>query len=209
MLERDLGRALKRRLADDENDKLDLIRRRSPKDGAEVVVGDLALHREGFVDAVRDQLRAAGLAGTQFAAEVLSDQDQEPAAVDSVGIDDLAAELAESLVDPIRAKTVELLDGSEGDDALDGVRACYRQWKGRAGELAAQYVHTAFNRGVFAAVPEGTMVSWVVDDGADPCPDGEDDALGGAVVRGEGFPTGHLHPPAHPACRCLLVPGVL
>ena len=26
------------------------------------------------------------------------------------------------------------------------------------------------------------------------------------IPAGEPFPTGHLRPPAHPGCRCLLVP---
>jgi hypothetical protein len=58
-------------------------------------------------------------------------------------------------------------------------------------------------------VPSEATVRWVVDPGAGPCPDGEDDALEGPISRGTPFPTGHLYPPAHPGCRCLLVPGVL
>jgi hypothetical protein len=30
--------------------------------------------------------------------------------------------------------------------------------------------------------------------------------LAGPVPRGEAFPTGHPHPPAHAGCRCLLAP---
>jgi hypothetical protein len=31
--------------------------------------------------------------------------------------------------------------------------------------------------------------------------------LAGNVVKGEAFPTGHVAPPIHPSCRCLVVPA--
>lgn len=207
-LERDLARVLKRRLADDENDKLDLIRRRTKKDPVASVLGAAEEQQEGYAAVVRDGILAAAEAGATFAGDLL--EEQGVAVLDGVAaVDDLVEELVAGLVGPIRDKVADLLDGSEGDDALDGVRACYRQWKGRAGDLAGHVVHAAFNRGAYAATPDGTPVSWVLDDSVGPCPDGADDALGGAVAKGEEFPTGHRHPPAHPECRCLLVPGVL
>ena len=33
-----------------------------------------------------------------------------------------------------------------------------------------------------------------------------DNALAGAVPKGEPFPTGDLVPPVHPGCRCVIVP---
>ena len=48
---------------------------------------------------------------------------------------------------------------------------------------------------------------WVVDDGGAPCPDCDDNALAGPVPHGSEFPTGDLHPPAHPGCRCLAAPA--
>jgi DivIVA domain-containing protein len=208
-LERDLARALKRQLADDENDKLDLIRRRPAKAVATDVLPTLEEHRATIVAAVTDTLTYAVRAGRQFAHEMLGTPVSEvPVLDDGIEVDDLAVELADSLLVPIRSRVSELTVGTDPDDALDGVRACYRQWKGQVTDLAGQFVHTAFNRGVFDAVPDGTLVRWVVDPGAGPCPDGEDDALEGPLTKGTPFPTGHLHPPAHPGCRCLLVPGV-
>jgi hypothetical protein len=67
-------------------------------------------------------------------------------------------------------------------------------------------VFGAFGRGLYVALPEGASARWLVDDGGVPCPDCDDDALAGAVTKGEPFPTGPCHPPAHPGCRCLLVP---
>jgi hypothetical protein len=68
-------------------------------------------------------------------------------------------------------------------------------------------VLAAFNRALYEATDAGTQLRWLVDDGGSPCPDAEDNALAGLVVRGEPFPTGHCFPPAHPGCRCLLVPA--
>jgi hypothetical protein len=45
-----------------------------------------------------------------------------------------------------------------------------------------------------------------VHDLGGPCPDCDDNALAGPTPRGEVFPTGQPHPPAHAGCRCLLVP---
>jgi cell division septum initiation protein DivIVA len=210
-LESDLARVLKRQLADDENDKLDLIRRRPAKAVATELLPSLDEHRTAFVDAVTVTLGLAARSGGEFALDLLDPERDAVAEPPDLGVDvdDLAVELAESLLVPIRERVSELAVDTDADDALDGVRACYRRWKGNAGELAAQYVHTAFNRGVYEAVPDGEVVRWVVDPGAGPCPDGEDDALEGPVPKGTPFPTGHLHPPAHPGCRCLLVPGLL
>ena len=53
--------------------------------------------------------------------------------------------------------------------------------------------------------PPAARLQWLVDDDGH-CPDCDDNALAGPTAKGETFPTGQLHPPAHPGCRCLLVP---
>lgn len=210
-LERDLARVLKRQLADDENDKLDAIRRRSPKAGPDELLSPVAEDQARLVEAVADLLLLSAAAGAEFAQSTLDpDLDPDDAVIDvDIDLADLAADLAQGLLAPLRDRVTALVVDSQGDDALDGVRACYRQWKGQANDVAAQYVHTAFNRGVFGSTPDGEQVSWVVDPDGGPCADGEDNSLEGPVVKGTPFPTGHVHPPAHPACRCLLVPGAM
>ena len=49
------------------------------------------------------------------------------------------------------------------------------------------------------------MLQWVP---ADPgrCPDCDDNALE-PTLKGKAFPTGQPHPPAHPGCRCIVVPA--
>ena len=47
---------------------------------------------------------------------------------------------------------------------------------------------------------------WSLDDAEGACPECDDNALAGPVPRGDRYPTGHRHPPAHDGCRCLLLP---
>ncbi|HEX7095456.1 MAG TPA: hypothetical protein VF183_06205, partial [Acidimicrobiales bacterium] len=65
----------------------------------------------------------------------------------------------------------------------------------------------AFNLGIVEAHPDGAQLRWLVDPVAGCSPDCLDNELAGAVPAGEAFPTGDTYPPAHPACRCLLVPA--
>jgi hypothetical protein len=48
-----------------------------------------------------------------------------------------------------------------------------------------------------------------VDRTGEPCPDADDNALAGPVAKGTPFPTGDRCSPAHPGCRCLVVPAEL
>jgi hypothetical protein len=128
-----------------------------------------------------------------------------------------AAELATDLVAPLRERLERALhDRDDGDDGeepeadssqplAERLSASYRQWKVDQVEAAARHhVVSAFSRGVFAATPEGASLRWVVDDDG-PCPDCDDNALAGGVPKGQAFPTGQTHPPAHVGCRCVLV----
>jgi hypothetical protein len=82
----------------------------------------------------------------------------------------------------------------------------YREWKTRhIDEHLDDVVRTAFGRGAFEAVEEGTPLVWTVDGEHPACPDCDDNGLAGPVSSGDEFPTGHLFAPAHPGCRCLLL----
>ena len=128
-------------------------------------------------------------------------------------VDGLAAELAGELVGRLRTRLDDSLREALDDDATeldysDRVSSAYREFKGhRVEAMAADSVAAAFGRGQYGATPDGTRLRWVVDDGDAGCPDCDDDALAGPTTKGEAFPTGQAHPPAHPGCRCLLVPA--
>ena len=88
------------------------------------------------------------------------------------------------------------------------VGAAFREWKGaRLERLAGDQAVAAFGLATLAVSSAGTTLRWVVDDGGVECPDCDDNALAGPTPSGEAFPTGHVHPPAHAGCRCLVAPA--
>jgi DivIVA domain-containing protein len=194
-----LARRLKRALTDDQNDVLD--RMRASKSWTTVVLEAEDDHRGRYLVASGEQLLEAARAGASFAG---AKPDEAPA------VDDLAAELAAAIVVPLRRR----LEGDEARDATDEaalvehVGAAFRDWKGaRIERLAGDEAISAFSRAVLSATDDDMALRWVVDDDGSQCPDCDDNALAGAVPKGEEFPTGHLHPPAHAGCRCLLAPA--
>lgn len=194
-----LTKLLRRAMADEQSDILDKLRRSRGGD-ADSILPAAGAERERYSTPVEAELVRAATAGASFHGDER----------DAPDVADLAAALADSLAGPIRERIVHALRDANGDEeaAAEGVRSCFREWKSqRLGPLVADSAITAFNRGVFHAVDAGRSLRWVVDNGGTPCPDAEDNALAGLVPCGEMFPTGHGHPPAHPGCRCMIVPA--
>jgi hypothetical protein len=196
-----LVRKLKRALQDDQNETLDRVRTTRGAIAAADVLPDEGAHASRFRDVAAPVLGDAAKAGASFAGN--------PSSV--AGISDQADDLALDLVVALRERlTRNLEDGAAAGDDVNGViervGTTYREWKLQRVEPAARHaVATVFARNAFAATPDGTMLRWIVDDDGGPCPDCDDDALAGPTRKGDAFPTGQLHPPAHPGCRCVLV----
>ena len=204
-LEAGLARALKRVLGDEQNEVLDALRRLGPA-AADAVLPSGDAQLAGYRDAAVPWLQQAVRAGAGFISdpEIATGADTVPAA------DAQARALAAELIDPLRARlTRALAAGADAEDpsvAAESLRSTYRQWKvQQVEESARHHVLAAFSLGAFAATPPATALQWMVDDEGH-CPDCDDNALAGPTTKGETFPTGQLHPPAHPGCRCLLVP---
>jgi hypothetical protein len=209
-LEASLARRLKRVLQDEQNDLLDRLRStRQPT--ARLVLPDREAAAERFAKAGRLLLDKAARAGAEFALTLLG---LEPVVrkADLPKLDDLANDLASSIVDPLTRRLEQAFsEGYDNDPVLlaESLGAAYREWKTQRIELtASDHVATAFARGSFAVTPEGTLLRWIVEDVEGPCPDCDDNALAGGLPRGKVFPTGQRHPPAHAGCRCLLVPAI-
>jgi hypothetical protein len=192
-----LARKVKRALQDEQNDVLDRLR----------------LHRklptlDELLLAEREQVgRYAAVA-----SDVLLDAARAGADGKQVAIGPVADALACDIVNSLRhrlARSVEETIGSPDPEALgDGVSAAYREWKSsRIERLSADHLAAAHALGVYTAAGVGSALRWVVDDVDGPCPDCDDNSLAGPTPRGEGYPTGQAHPPAHAGCRCLLVPA--
>jgi hypothetical protein len=186
-------------LADEQNETLDLLRRTKGTPVADAVLPAEADHQERYRSAVLDDLAAAERSGAGFFG---------PAPDRAADVFDVAGDFATEILRQIRAQLLRAFDdGGDEFELGDRIRSCYREWKTqRIADTAEHFVVVAFNRGVAEAAADGTAFRWLLDDGDQPCPDCDDNRLGGAVPKGEPFPTGDLCPPAHPGCRCLAVP---
>lgn len=197
-VEHELNRRLKRVLADEQNEVLDLLRRTKPSSSDELLAA-IGGHTARYTDAARDEL---GHAATGGAASVGGEPDGSYEA--------LAVELAQAIVEPLRDRIAGSFRDTGGDiDEVTGrLRSLYREWKGqRIAAAVRHYAVAAYAQGAYGAMPDGTPLRWLVDRTSDPCPDADDNALAGAVCKGEAFPTGDHCPPAHLGCRCMVVPA--
>jgi cell division septum initiation protein DivIVA len=196
-VERELGRRLKRVLADEQNEVFDLLRRDRPA-SIDDVVPAAAEHAHRYAAAALPDLDVAAVSG---AASVNREVRGSCTA--------LANELGQSLVEPMRERIARSLDECDGDleEVTDRLRSLYREWKGqRIGTAVRHYAAAAYAWGVYEATPSDAELRWLVDRTGEACPDADDNALASGVRKGEAFPTGVLCSPAHPDCRCLVVP---
>lgn len=195
-VEKDLARRLKRVLADEQNEVLDLLRRAKPK-GADDLLPEPSSHLARWAEAAKEPLADAVEAGADWSGGRAS------------SAADLAEDLGRTLTAPLRERIERSFGAADGnlDEVADRVRALYREWKGkRLSEAVADAAAAGYARGVLDGVPSGAEVRWVVDPSAGPCPDCDDNVLAGALVKGEPFPTGGASAPAHPGCHCLVLP---
>jgi DivIVA domain-containing protein len=187
-----LGRSVKRVLGDDQNRMLDLLRS-SPSTSGDVLLGSEEEHLAAYADAARSPLADAFDAGAAFAGATPGSVAPSPVLGQS------AAGLARTVVTMLRRR---IADGA--GDSAERVGAAFREWRGeRVERLAGDYATQAFCAGVIAGAGPGRKVRWVPTS-ASGCSDCDDNALAGAVEAADAFPTGHMYPPAHAGCRCLV-----
>ncbi|MGH9149138.1 MAG: hypothetical protein ACRD0F_02230, partial [Acidimicrobiales bacterium] len=210
-IDEQLSRRLKRALQDEQNLVLDRLRTHRDRLTAAAVLGlpgeRIAFYRE----TARPFLEEAARAGASSA----------PLGTVPIAVDDLATELAGELctalaqrvervlADPLDEAPVAPPGRSSGPGPLlaERIGSVYRDWKvHRAEAVAVHYLVAAFERGAYVARPEGAPLRWVNGD-VEACPDCDDNTLAGPTPRGQPFPTGQAHPPAHPGCRCSLAPA--
>jgi hypothetical protein len=207
-----LTRRLKRALQDEHNDLLDRLRRVRGAPTLDGVLGPRDPQVERYVTVARPFLERAAAAGARFAAgtEAGDRGPAEPGAV-AVSVAGPAADaVGAAIVGPLRERVQSVLD-ERGRDAneviVDSLASVYREIRSQRVEpLAADALSAAHAEATWHTATEGSSLRWVAEDAEGPCPDCDDNVLAGPIPKGEVFPTGQLHPPAHQGCRCLLVP---
>jgi DivIVA domain-containing protein len=202
------AKKLKRVLADEQNEVLDALRRREPVRTLADLLPPPAEHLGRYRVAIVDDLLAAANAGASLvtpgsvAKLKKADANRATAAGDAV--------LDEWLIVPLRERLERcVLDGG-GDNAgiTQRVRAVYREWKTQhIDEQLDDVIRAAHGSGAYAALGAGVPVQWTADPSHAVCADCDDNTLAGALSAGDAFPTGHVSPPAHLCCRCLLLPA--
>lgn len=126
----------------------------------------------------------------------------EPARSGVVDAEEVALGAAAAFVGEVGTAVQRASTEGELVEAFSRLRT---EWAPRFAEGAAV---RAYSAGVLAgAAARGLSVVWVLAD-EDDCP-GEScraNAAAGSVIPGASFPSGHDSPPAHPGCRCSVVP---
>jgi DivIVA domain-containing protein len=206
-LEEQLARRLKRALQDEQNLVLDRLRSVRGMLNADAALGVEAQHLAVYAVIVEPALADAARAGAVAAGGKKMD-------VPAQAINTVANDLAMELILPLRRRLDERLHeaAAVGDDqitASDRVSSAYREVKTqRATRLAEDWLAAAWAVGVHHGTAPGAPGTWASDPDHPCCTDCDDNGLAGAVAQGTAYPTGHLHPPAHPGCRCVIIPAV-
>ncbi|TAN19970.1 MAG: DivIVA domain-containing protein [Actinomycetota bacterium] len=203
-----LFKKMKRLLSDEQNDLLDKVRRSS---GSEVVLEKLLDEKE--------QIDALAIASLDFfeqvrlgVAELFVETNGSSVRRDiSKQAVQYSEEFAKEVILPLRRRIEEALSvdvTAEDQSTAGALGAIYRDVRSnRLEPLISQYANTVFCATVMLESGYESFV-WATDPQDVPCADCLDNALAGATMRGEQFPTGHYHPGIHSGCRCLLVPFI-
>jgi hypothetical protein len=201
-------RVSKRLLQDEQNSLLDAARRARGRHEPARLLPEPVRQRESWTTLLAPPVDAAYIGG-RAAAGKTGRVTNAPAR--------LVVELAALLVTPLRERVTATIESviSEGpyesanelQRALgSAIGARYREWRTVDLERhVTDVLAAAYARGAYDASAPAAMLRWVP---ADPgrCPDCDDNALE-PTLKGKAFPTGQQHPPAHPGCRCLVVPS--
>jgi DivIVA domain-containing protein len=193
---RDLVRRSKRALQDEQNQLLDVLRTHKGTTAPDKVLPGLDDQLTAWSEVVRPAVDAAYASAASHASG--SDgASAAPLDLVDVAVRDLVLPLRERVYDGLATA-----GESEDDDVAQRVNARYREWKATLDGAVGDVLTAAWARGTLDAAPDGALLRWVPErEGR--CADCDDNALE-PTRKGESFPTGQPHPPAHPGCRCVL-----
>lgn len=201
-----MSRMVKRVLADEQNQVLDILRGKPVIRRLEALVGSRTEHGGRYVASLTNLLNEAALAG---ARSLSSEPEKDLMTAIEAQKSAIHEFVVFTLIDPLRERLERSISqSSDSNPELSGlIRLVYREWKNQfIDEHMDDVALVAYGRGAAAVLDPSMRVCWKVDPDGPPCADAEDNSLGGFVTGGEEFPTGHTHAPAHAGCRCVLVP---
>jgi len=203
-----LLRASKRLLQDEQNELLDTVRRLRGRAEPARLLPDPEKQQTTWSAVLAPTIDEAYTVG-----RALTGRRRRPTAAPAR----LVAELAAALMTPLRDRLVAAINAVVAEGPYDppsdlqvalapAISARYREWRARDLEsLIGDLLAAAYARGAYDATPSGATLRWVPAE-VGQCPDADDNALE-PTVKGQSFPTGQPYPPAHPGCRCLVVPS--
>ena len=201
-----MARKLKRVLADEQNTVLGHVRAKRSSLDIDAVLGTEAEHSARYASAVAEDSMAAASAGAKSVkAAGGSSRRVTQKAIAAHAVSAIAAGLVAGFREDARIAIGE----AEGDrEVLLGlIRDVYRSWKTeRIDSHVDDIACSSYSHGAYLALEPGSKITWMAEPDTNCCSECEDNSLGGSVVRGDDFPTGHSHPPAHAGCRCLVAP---
>lgn len=201
-----MSRKLKRVLADEQNTVLAHLRQKRSSLEIDAIFGTAAEHAARYVAAIADETMSAASSG---AAATKAAGGSSRRVTQKAVNESLTQAIIDGLVTAFRDDARISIGEAEGDrDLLSGlVRDVYRMWKSdRLDAHVDDIAVAAHSRGAYLALDNAATVTWSVDPSSPCCSECEDNSLAGGITKGEKFPTGHAHPPAHPGCRCLVGP---
>ncbi|HEY7136833.1 MAG TPA: DivIVA domain-containing protein [Acidimicrobiia bacterium] len=201
---RDLVRAAKRAVQDEQNELLDVLRQQRGRPAPEAVLPGLDDQLIAWTAVVRPALDTAYAAAGRAVTGTQHDGAAPGELVDDV-VRTLVLPLRERVYDAVATSGSEAT-GAADEDATQRINARYREWKTDLDAAIGDLLTAAWGRGTLDAAPAGAKLRWVPEHEG-RCPDCDDNALE-PTTRGEAFPTGQAHPPAHPGCRCILAVDV-
>jgi DivIVA domain-containing protein len=201
-----MARKLKRVLADEQNTVLGHVRAKKTSLDIDAVLGTEAEHSARYADAVAEDSMVAASAGAKSVkAAGGSSRRVTQKAIAAHAVSAITAGLVAGFREDARIAIGE----AEGDrDVLLGlIRDVYRTWKTeRIDSHVDDIACSSYSHGAYLALEPGSRITWMAEPDTNCCSECEDNSLGGSVIRGDDFPTGHSHPPAHAGCRCLVCP---
>jgi hypothetical protein len=188
---------------------LDTLRRSDPVRTLDDLLPWTSHHAERYSAVLADELHDAANAGAALTAPNGKKPKLRKAAARQA-VQQASEALTRLLIAPLRDRLERCIAEGDGDNQAitKKVRAAYREWKTQhIDEQLDDVFRAAHGRGVLASVDVDVPLVWTPDPSHDVCPDCDDNRLAGAIAAGQSFPTGHVCTPAHPGCRCLLVPA--